>query len=479
MAPIRNVRGLQRQWFLLCLKLTIFFHFLPLVFRRTKDSRVERAGAGTARPHGQPLHVQPGGDEPSQPPQAALTEALSPTPSSPPLPLRRFVQFLRRLLLFLSKLDHNKFVQIGPATRMDLYVPSFPTPAFYAGCQKFLHFDEPLPCVTVLVSVTSACRFSCPHCYQRCDHGHDVSLDLLLPIVRKLQDRGMAFFNIEGGEPFLVFDRLKAVCGAIDQRSEAWVNSTGDGITLERLRELKQLNLTAIMFSLHTADPARLSRFMGSDRAWECLTRGVDLCHQAEVPVAFNACLSRDDYYNGEFERVMEQARQFRGCLIQLIKPKSAGAWLGSGPAAFHREDLDRITELVQRYNHTRAFVAYPAISAQILVEAPVRFGCTAGGTDRFYLNAKGDVQPCEFLNISFGNIANEDFDTIYARMRQAFSPAGETWLCESCSAAIARAAQSQGNANLPLSKELSRTICEQWDRGEPTKLYRQMDALK
>ena len=101
--------------------------------------------------------------------------------------------FLRRLLLFLSKLDHNKFVKIGSATRMDLYVPSFPTEAFYAGCKKFLVFDQPLPCVTVLVSVTSACRFSCPHCYQRRDHGRDVALDTLVPVVRKLQDRGIAF----------------------------------------------------------------------------------------------------------------------------------------------------------------------------------------------------------------------------------------------------------------------------------------------
>jgi radical SAM protein with 4Fe4S-binding SPASM domain len=434
MVSIRNVQGLQRQWFLLRLKLTIFLHFLPLLLRRTAGS------------------------------------ALTP---------KRFIQFLRRLLLFLSKLDHNKFVQIGATTRMDLYVPCFPTPAFYAGCQKFLHFDEPLPCVTVLISVTSACRFSCPHCYQRHDRGHDVPLDLLLPIVRKLQDRGMAFFNIEGGEPFLVFDRLKTVCAAIDQRSEVWVNSTGDGMTLERLRELKQSNLTAIMFSLHTANPTRLNSFMGSDKAWESLTRGVDLCHQADVPVAFNACLSRDDYYDGEFERVMDQARKFNGCLIQLIKPKSAGAWLDSGPPPFRREDLDHVTALVRRYNHSPAYAAYPAISAQILVEDATRFGCTAGGTDRFYLNAKGDVQPCEFLNLSFGNIADEDFDTIYARMRQAFSPAGETWLCEACSGPIAQLCRSRGISNLPLSKDLSRQICEHWDRGKPTRLYERMGALK
>ncbi len=48
-------------------------------------------------------------------------------------------------------------------------------------------------------------------------------------------------------------------------------------------------------------------------------------------------------------------------------------------------------------------------------------FVCTAGGTDRFYINAKGDVQTYEFLNFLFGNIGEEDFLTIYNRMRDHF----------------------------------------------------------
>ena len=289
----------------------------------------------------------------------------------------------------------------------------------------------------------------------------------------------MAFFNIEGGEPFLVYDRLKSVCAAIDRRSEVWVNSTGDGITLPRLRELRQLNLTAIMFSLHTAEPSRLNAFMRSEKAWEMLTRGVDLCHQADVAVAFNSCLGRDQFYNGDFERIMERAKEFNGCLVQLIKPKLAGAWLETGPAPFDPPDLDRVTRLVHRYNHDRAYAAYPAISAQILVEDRTRFGCTAGGTDRFYINAKGDVQPCEFLNISFGNLAEEDFDAIYARMRRAFTPAGETWLCEACTTAISHAYKTQGTPNLPLTQKLSSQICDRWDRGNPTRLYARMEELR
>ena len=118
--PIHNVQGLGRAWFLLRLKVRMFFHFLPCLVSTPC------------------------------PPSSSGRPRLSP---------RRFVLVLRRLLLFLSKLGHNKFVRIGSATRLDLYVPSFPGPAFDLACRKFLTFDGPLPCATVLLSVTSGCRF--------------------------------------------------------------------------------------------------------------------------------------------------------------------------------------------------------------------------------------------------------------------------------------------------------------------------------
>ena len=497
MLPIRNIQGLSRCWFLVRLKVTIFFHFLPCLFSKGSGAGVSPAtGVGLSPATGAKAGragVPPAGG-PGVPPAtgAGLAPATGasrpriqgrpracPTTPLPRLSPRRFLLFLRRLLLFLSKLGHNKFVRIGSDTRLDLYVPSFPREAFYLACRKFLAFDEPLPCATVLLSVTSGCRFSCPHCYQRMDRGKDMPLEVLVSIVRELQERGIAFFNVEGGEPFLVYERLKQVCAAIDGRSEVWVNSTGDGMTLERLQELKRLNLTAVMFSLHAAEPARLNAFMQSDKAWAALQRGVELCHAAGVAVSFNTCLEREGFYDGEFERIMERAREFGACLVQLIKPKPAGAWLENGPAPSSRADLDRVVELVQRYNHGRAYAAYPAICAQVLDEDRACFGCTAGGTDRFYINAKGDVQPCEFLNLSFGNIVEEDFAAIYARMRRAFSPPGETWLCEACTPKIRELFQARGLRSLPLSKELSEQIYSQWDRGRPTRLYADMGKLK
>lgn len=392
---------------------------------------------------------------------------------------RRFVLFLRRLLVFLAKTQHNKFLKIGELTRLDLYVPGFPSKAFKTACQKFWQFDNQLPCTTVLISVTSACSYHCSHCYQKLDKGKDVDLELLISAVRKLQEMGIAFFNIEGGEPFLVYDRLKKLCSSIDDRSEIWINSTGKGMTGERLQELKKLNVTAVMFSLHSVEPDKFNQFMGCAEAWDNLTSGIKMCHEAGIAVAFNTCLMKDDFYNGNFESIMEKAKEFKACLIQIIKPKPAGAWLEKEDIAFTAEDIKQVISKVNKYNLSPEFASYPSISAQIIEESKEVFGCTAGGIDRFYINAKGDVQPCEFLNVSFGNIAEDDFENIYQKMRLCFAWAGDCALCEKYSPEIRKEFKENNLTSLPLPLEQSEKIYSSWKRGNKTDLYEKIEKLK
>jgi MoaA/NifB/PqqE/SkfB family radical SAM enzyme len=158
--------------------------------------------------------------------------------------------------------------------------------------------------------------------------------------------------------------------------------------------------------------------------------------------------------------------------MVQVIKPKPAGGWLEGGASPFTPEDVELVKEKVHRYNQHRDYRHVPAISAQILEEDRDMFGCTAGGTDRFYINAKGDVQPCEFLNISFGNIADEPFADIYQRMRAEFLEPGDCMLCEKYSGKIAGVYKALGLKSLPLDNTQSRAIYRNWHRGAPTPLY-------
>ena len=424
MKKIKSIRGFQRSLLEFWIKVRVLFYFTGLTFKGELKSRL-------------------------------------------------YFRVLKRLLFFLSKMSLNKFIRTSLGVKINLYVPSFPRKAFFQACRKVMEFEEKMPSVTVLMSVTSACRYHCEHCYQKLDKGKDVDINLLVAIAHQLQDKGVAFFNIEGGEPFLQYDRLKKLCEAIDDRSEILINSTGDGMTYERLMELKSRgNLLGIMFSLHTFDPGRLNAFMKSENAWSNLQNGIGLCHKAGIDVTFNSCLTREDYYNGNFEKVMETAKAAGATIIQFIKPKPAGGWLESGAEKFTPEDLAHIRQKMIDYNNLEKYRDYTAIAAMIIDEDQEHFGCTAGGTDRFYINAKGDVQPCEFLNISFGNIQEEKFEDIYDRMRKVYEVPGTCWLCEKHAAGIAEILKRTGQHTLPLAPEHSKEIYEHLEKSPVPDFY-------
>ncbi|MBU0763428.1 MAG: radical SAM protein [Bacteroidetes bacterium] len=390
----------------------------------------------------------------------------------------KLVRLLRRLNYFLSAIQHNKFVNINGKTKIDLYVPGYPSDAFYTASRKFMEFDKTMPCTTVLISITSACRYHCPHCYQKYDKGADIDINVLKNTIKRLQDMGVAFFNIEGGDPFLVFDRLKEVCRTIDPRSEIFINATGDGMTPGKLRELKQDNIVGIMFPAHSHDKEEFNRFMGKAGAWDTMEAGIEMCRAAGIAPAFNTCLDKKAFYNGRFEKLMDLAREKNIALVQIIKVKPAGGNLKGETDSLTPEEIQHIKTKVHRYNLDPDFADYPSISAQIIEEDKSLFGCTAGGTDRFYINAKGDLQPCEFINISFGNIVHDDFDEIYTAMREHFRGGGDCWICEKHATKVNELFAQSGKVTLPLSKEDSKKIYCNWKRGETSDFYRNVYRL-
>jgi MoaA/NifB/PqqE/SkfB family radical SAM enzyme len=127
-------------------------------------------------------------------------------------------------------------------------------------------------------------------------------------------------------------------------------------------------------------------------------------------------------------------------------------------------------------YNLDKTYADFPAISAQIIEEDPDMFGCTAGGTDRIYINAKGDVQPCEFLNVSFGSIIEEDFKVIYQRMREVFEIPQTCICCEKYARDIYKLYTDNNLKQLPLPKELTKQLFNKMPRNNPTRLYEKIE---
>lgn len=389
-----------------------------------------------------------------------------------------YIRFLHRAFILLMAFRHNKIVRVLNGYKLHLYLPAYPSRAFFYAIESKLLKTPPAP-TSVVFSMTKACRYKCKHCYQHNDRGKDLDDELLVKTALEVRDTGVSMFDIEGGEPFLRFDRLLKLVQALDDRSEVWVNSTGSGIEPGMLEKLIECGLFGMMVSIHSPDPEIHDQFTGIPGSFQTAYNTLKTCRRKGITAAFNTVLSEEEVKSGGIAEIMELARELDCDYVQLIHPKPAGTWLG------RKEGMQTDPGVIQtvcrehlQYNSRRK-QNYPALAAQVFEESGNFFGCTSGAVDRFYVGAGGEVQPCEFLNISFGNVKDDPFNTIYKRMRSYFKEPCQDWLCCTQAESINDIFIGLNSRQTPLKWEETKKLVNNWYRGRPTPLYKKLGIYK
>jgi MoaA/NifB/PqqE/SkfB family radical SAM enzyme len=72
------------------------------------------------------------------------------------------------------------------------------------------------------------------------------------------------------------------------------------------------------------------------------------------------------------------------------------------------------------RFNSSPQYADYPSVSYEAFYEDPENLGCMMAGNSQLYIDTLGNVQPCVFLPLSFGNILKDDLSEILSYMRSA-----------------------------------------------------------
>ena len=386
----------------------------------------------------------------------------------------KYPLFLWRALILLMTFWPDKAVKVPGGYKIHLYLPAYPTRAFfYAIESKLVH--SPARPVTIVYSMTRACDFHCPHCYQRRDGGVDVTVEQLQQTAIKLRESGVAMFDIEGGEPFLQFDRLSKLMDVFDASSEVWVNTHGKSVNVEQLLELQKKGLFGIMVSIHSPVAIEHDKFTGVEGSYDAACNAIGMARELGLIVAINSVLTSEQLDHGELDDLMLLAKDLDVQFVQLIHPKPAGKWLTSSKEiSQHKKHIEAVRIKHEEYN-SKNKKDFPVLAAQVFEERPQGLGCTAGAIDRFYVNAAGEMQPCEFLNLSFGNIIEEGFDNVFGRMRSYFPYPCEDWLCCSQAESIAELVDRYDLSCTPVPWKYTMELVENWDRGKETALYRKI----
>ena len=322
--------------------------------------------------------------------------------------------------------------------------------------------------LSTYVAVTERCTYKCAHCSARFGTpGRDLTTAQWIQIIRSLQDVGTAYLGITGGEPLLRND-LEQILAAIDDRSTTILFTNGSQLSLARAQSLRRSGLFALAVSLDSPHERKHNEIRGHAQAFERALAAVRHARRAGLYTVVQSVVSKSDLSRETLFRLFRLVREHGAHEIRLHQPALAGALLENRSAddvLFSEQDRQKMFAI--QFDANRRFFGLPKVSSFPYTEGPDKFGCCAGILHS-YVTAQGELTPCDFIPVSFGNVLQGDLRDLYARMRDAMGGAHLRCVAMRIGALLR-------DRELPVRGEEAEEICRSVAANECARFYQEI----
>ncbi len=375
-------------------------------------------------------------------------EFLTQVSSRPP-----FSKMPPRIAVFFKEyLSNEKVIEFNGRFVLNTHFPPYPSGAFDNFAEHITEMGSAATrrLFSVTLAVTNRCNYRCWHCYNAGRNQHDVPLPVLKNAVRQLRKLGVVNVTLTGGEPLLRAD-LEEAAGAFGENACLNLNTTGYGLTAQRARALRDSGIFGAGISLDSLNPAEHDRMRGREGAFQT---AIDALHTVAdnglypyiIAVATHEFLQPEKFWPFIKFAAEQGARE-----VHLLEPVAAGKLAGNTDVVLNEADK----QLLLDYQKTIARdEGLPILSCFLYLESSNAFGCGAGLT-HLYIDGSGEVCPCNFVPLSFGNIADEPLVSILDRMGCYFCKPRTQCLGQVLSRHISA-------EKLPIGPEASAEICRE-----------------
>jgi MoaA/NifB/PqqE/SkfB family radical SAM enzyme len=363
---------------------------------------------------------------------------------------------------------YRKSLRFGFHAFSSPIVPRYPSKAFDAmvargGLNLAGEAGKRIGVHSAFLAITQRCCYGCEHCYER----HNIAsedatpIELWQQVVREVQSIGASIIILTGGEPLLRYDdALKLLRAADKDQSDFHLHTSGNGLTLQKARELKRAGLVAAAVGLDDVDPAKHDALRGWVGAYADAVQALRFFSEAEIFTYVNTCMTKEFAQSGRMWKFLDLAREMNVGMIQLLEPRPCGGYWGrSAEDLFTESERALASDFYLRANSEKEYAGHPIVYYVAYLENPLRFGCTMGGITHFHIDSRGNLNPCVFVPISFGNVFREGFVATFQRMRREtpFSPATE---CPSVLLAETLVHRNRSGAPIPVPFN---EVTDQW----------------
>jgi MoaA/NifB/PqqE/SkfB family radical SAM enzyme len=266
------------------------------------------------------------------------------------------------------------------------------------------------------IGVTNACPQRCEYCYNRSRTGKVMDLDTIVAAVRELKRLGVFWLGITGGEP-LLNRNLPRVVETAGEECAVKLFTSGVELKKQNALDLKQAGLFSVSVSLDHWKEERHDQVRMYKGAFRTALNAISMFRSIPgLHVSVSAVLSPQMIKEGTVEEFLAFLRGLDIHEAWLSEAKPSIVAYQNEETVITEEQRSALFDLQDRYNKNGGMT----VNYLGHFEDARHFGCTAGNK-MVYVDAFGDVSPCVFIPLTFGNVHQQSLTTIYTAMRALF----------------------------------------------------------
>ncbi len=365
-----------------------------------------------------------------------------------------------RLNLFLLRYMRKFRVrEVGGNLILHSHLPPLNSPAYGRFIDEHLARAHAGPS-HAQIAITSACPQRCAFCYNRERTGTPLHTPDILRTIDALADMGVFWLGLTGGEPLLNRQIVEIVEHAVARRCAVKLFTTGCTLTPGLATELKRAGLFSVCVSLDHWVEEIHDAGRNYPGAFKAAVEAIRIFKSVGLHTGASAVLTKEAIASGQ-DRVFLAFLETLGvheAWLSEVKPSAPASWNeATVPGEDHRQALRALQD---RYNHDGA-PSRMTVNYLGHFESGDHFGCSAG-RKMIYIDAYGEVSPCVFTPITFGNIRERPLPEIWREMTAAFRPSSTCFILENWRRIRSLAEEAKGATGAGTVKGAGRLSAEQ-----------------
>jgi MoaA/NifB/PqqE/SkfB family radical SAM enzyme len=184
-------------------------------------------------------------------------------------------------------------------------------------------------------------------------------------------------------------------------------------LTKEMVRGMKEAGIFSVMVSLDSPVEEEHDAMRGCPGLFSKAVEGIKNLLEEDILVGISTYASHQNLKNGQILEMMELGKELGIHELTVFDSVPTGEYLRNCECILTPQEKEELRRLTEQW---REDPDYPLCITMAWINSPQGSGCFAAN-EQFYMTAWGDIGPCDFTPLTFGNIREEPLSAIWQRM--------------------------------------------------------------